>query len=83
MLATQNILLNLYDIEHLDLSKPWWHQSFVENATVYDKLYHVAGDINLTTVSYRYAIFFLIKLCPTSMSKTPLFAGRRRQVDAR
>ena len=58
MLATQNILFNLYDIEHLDLSKPWWHQSFVENATVYDKLYHVAGDINLTTVSYRYAIFF-------------------------
>lgn len=57
-IAQQNVLYNLNDIEYLDLSKPWWHQMFIENAEVYGKLYAISGDINLTTVSYRSALFF-------------------------
>ncbi len=57
-MASQGILLNLYDVELLNLEKPWWHQSFIENATIFGKLYTVGGDINLTTVSYRSALFF-------------------------
>ena len=58
MIASEKVLYNLNDLDYLDLSKPWWHQKFIENAEVYGKLYSVAGDINLTTVSYRVALFF-------------------------
>lgn len=57
-IAVQNVLYNLNDLNYLDLSKPWWHQMFIENAEVYGKLYAVSGDINLSTVSYRMAMFF-------------------------
>lgn len=58
IIAQQNVLYNLYDLEYLDLSKPWWHQKYIENAEVYGKLYSIAGDIALTTISFRYALFF-------------------------
>ncbi len=57
-LALGGVLMNLYDVENLDLSKPWWHQRFIDTATVYGKLYQVTGDICLSAVSYRYAMFF-------------------------
>ncbi len=57
-IAIQNVLYNLNDIKYLDLTKPWWHQMFIENAEIYGKLYAVSGDINLSTVSYRMAMFF-------------------------
>ncbi|MBQ8508326.1 MAG: hypothetical protein IJ493_00270 [Clostridia bacterium] len=58
VMATEGILMNLYDVENLSLDKPWWHQRFIDAAEVYDKLYLVAGDICLSTVSYRTAMFF-------------------------
>ncbi len=58
MLATQGVLKNLHDVEYLNLEQPWWHRLYIENAEVYGKLYTVAGDICLSTVSNRYAIFF-------------------------
>lgn len=58
MIARQNVLYNLNDLDNLDLTKPWWHQKFIENAEIYGKLYSVAGDIDLTTVTYRSALFF-------------------------
>ena len=58
MIASEKVLYNLKDLGNLDLSKPWWHQSFIENAEIYGKLYAVAGDIDISTVSYRRALFF-------------------------
>ena len=58
MIARQNVLYNLNELPNLDLSKPWWHQKYIENADVFGKLYAVAGDINLTSVSYCYSLFF-------------------------
>ena len=58
MIASEKVLYNLKDLDYINFGKPWWHQKFIENAEVYGKLYAVAGDINLTTVSYRRALFF-------------------------
>lgn len=58
MIAIENVLYNLNDVENLDLTKPWWHQKFIGNAEVYGKLFSVAGDINLTSVSYRGCLYF-------------------------
>ena len=65
MIAQQNVLYNLNDLDNIDLSKPWWHQHFIENAEIYGKLYAVAGDIDLTTISYRSALFFNKTLAET------------------
>lgn len=58
MIASQNVFCNLHEIEHLDLSNPWWRSLFVENAGIYGKLYTASGDICLTTVSGIQALFF-------------------------
>ncbi len=58
MLAVDGVYMNLYDMPYFDSEKPWWHQNYIETATVYDKLYSVVGDINLTTVTYRRGVFF-------------------------
>ncbi|MBO5218517.1 MAG: hypothetical protein J6C52_03740 [Clostridia bacterium] len=57
-LASEGVYMNLYELEHLNLAKPWWHQAFVESATVYDKLFSVSGDIILSYVSCRYGMYF-------------------------
>nr|MBQ4318832.1 hypothetical protein [Clostridia bacterium] len=56
--SSQGLLYNMLDVPHLDLDAPWWHSRFIENAEVYGKLYMLAGDINLTATSMRYAMFF-------------------------
>ncbi len=58
LLTSQGAMMNLHDVENLDLSKPWWHKDFAEKAEVYGKLYAIAGDICLTTVTKRGALFF-------------------------
>ena len=49
-------LLTLTD--SIDLSAPWWSSSWVENATVFDKLFYVTGDVSLTMWEELYAVFF-------------------------
>lgn len=49
-------LLGLGDSINLDA--PWWSASWVENATVYDKLFFVTGDVSLTMWEELYAVFF-------------------------
>ncbi len=56
--SSQGLLYNLFEVPHLDLDKPWWHQRFIDNAEVYGKLYMLAGDITLTSTSMRFAMFF-------------------------
>lgn len=73
MIARQNVLYNLNDLDNLDLTKPWWHQKFIENAEIYGKLYSVAGDIDLTTVTYRAALFFNKNLAETYLPDENLY----------
>lgn len=49
---------NLRDISTLDLSNPWWSQSFNEHATMYDVQFLTTGDLALTMWEGLYAVFF-------------------------
>lgn len=44
--------------DSINLSAPWWSESWVENATVYGKLFYVTGDVSLTMWEELYAVFF-------------------------
>lgn len=43
-LTLEGAFLNLYDIDHMDFSKPWWSEQMIDEMTVRDQLYLV-GDI--------------------------------------
>lgn len=46
-LARQQMLLNLYDIETITLTDPWWDENVVGNFTLFgDTLYQISGDFN-------------------------------------
>ena len=58
VIVQEGVLANLLELPNIDLSKPWWHQKFIEASSAYGKLYSVAGDIDLTTISFRSTLFF-------------------------
>ncbi|MHB1154162.1 MAG: hypothetical protein ACYCWE_20525 [Eubacteriales bacterium] len=37
--------VNLYNLEYVDLTKPWYDQMMINNATILDQLYYVTGDM--------------------------------------
>ena len=61
-LAPQNLYYNLNDVStqygdgYLDLEKPWWNQSIVDDCTMYGVLYFLGGDL---TVSETYGTHLL------------------------
>jgi len=57
-LIQENMYLNLFNVDNIDLAQPWWHQMYIECASVYGKLYAVTGDITLSSVSRRKAMFY-------------------------
>lgn len=57
-LAPEGLLYNVLDMLYLDLSMPWWNNSFAEELTLYDQLYYLEGDLNLSTVKSLRSVFF-------------------------
>ena len=57
--ASKGLLYDLMDpgCEYLDLSKPWWPDSLINEATVNDKLYFVSGDISANALYMMYTVF--------------------------
>lgn len=57
-LATGGFMYNLNELPYLDLDKPWWNQNFIDEITLYDKLYYIVGDLSLTATQCTNAMFF-------------------------
>jgi hypothetical protein len=57
-LAVEGLYYNVLDLPHLELSKPWWNQSIVDELTLFDTLYFLAGDICVTEIAEGIAFFF-------------------------
>ena len=57
-LASQGLYMNLLDMKYLDLDKPWWNQSLIENATINDCLYMATGDIAISSIAMMAAIAY-------------------------
>ena len=57
-LSSQGLFTNLYDVEHINTEKPWWHSMYIENAELYGNLYTLVGDISLSAVSDIFCLFF-------------------------
>lgn len=57
-LGIDGFFRNLYDLEGLDPSSPWWAKGFVDNNTVNNCLFFIAGDLSLTMWESMYGFFF-------------------------
>lgn len=62
--ALQNLYYNLNDVSvqngdgYIDLEKPWWNQSIIEDCTMYDVLYFLCGDLSVSGTSGAHLIWF-------------------------
>lgn len=45
-IAQSDMAYNLYDMEFIDLSNPWWEQSSVKDLSIGDNLYFATGDFS-------------------------------------
>ena len=44
-LAVEGMLLDLHDVAHIDLTKPWWSQSMNETFSIANRQFYATGDI--------------------------------------
>ena len=60
----QGLFYNVWDLTamneggYLDLSKPWWNQSFVNECTVYGALYFLGGDLTASETYGTHLVWF-------------------------
>ncbi|MBQ9544619.1 MAG: hypothetical protein IJV00_05795 [Clostridia bacterium] len=75
---------NLKDVEDgssLDLSKPWWNQFYVSEATLNNQIYTVTGDLSVSSNSYAGCIFFNKRLADEHLSAWGGAAGLYKLVE--
>lgn len=53
----QGILRDVASISTLDLSKPWWHQGFNEEASFHGRQFLISGAANLSSIRFLFATF--------------------------
>jgi len=64
-------LVDLYDLNYIDLEKPWWSHTFNEEAEIMDGLYVTTGSLSLSLTRYLFAIFYNKHLAEVNSSKFP------------
>ncbi|MBO4220115.1 MAG: hypothetical protein J5933_04240 [Clostridia bacterium] len=66
-----NYLQDLYDIDYLDFSAPWWSQLFINEADIAGHLFLTTGSLALSTKKFIYALFFNKKLAEDYSASYP------------
>lgn len=49
---------NLLEVGNLYLDQPYWNQSYINEAELYNQLYLAVGDMSLTAIQNTFCIFF-------------------------
>ena len=57
MSSLDNLYVNLYDIPHLDFSRPWWNKYSVDEMTVLGQMYLGSSAMSYTSFAQSNAIF--------------------------
>nr|MBQ4319232.1 hypothetical protein [Clostridia bacterium] len=70
-LGTDGLLYDLYELEHIDTTKPWWSQSVTKHLSIMGKLFFTVGDISLIDNDGIGAIGFNKKLLENYNLESP------------
>ena len=57
-MAVEGLFYDLLTIDTLNPQNPWWAESYVENNTVYDRLYMIAGDVSISVWKAIFVCYF-------------------------
>ena len=57
-LSIEGLFVDLYDLDYLDLSQPWWVQTLITDLDIAGTLNFLTGDIALTLLKAAYVIYF-------------------------
>jgi len=55
---TSDLLLDLYTVDYLELSSPWWDQAVVRDFELNDRIYFITGDISPNVNIRTYVMCF-------------------------
>ena len=58
VLIIENMYLNLLDLDYLDFTQPWWASDFMDEVTINDQCYLMAGEASLTMIQSMYLLFY-------------------------
>ena len=50
-LAVEGLYYNVLDLPYIAFEQPWWNDSIIEEVTLFDTLYYLAGDICITQIA--------------------------------
>ena len=65
------ILLDLYTLDNINLSKPWWSSKFNAEAEIDNELYFTTGSLSLTLMQYLFAVYYNKELVKDYEQKYP------------
>lgn len=72
MCASKGYCLNLLDSEYLDVEKPWWPNSLVEESKIGEKLYYASGDISTNLLYNMTALLYNKRLLQDNHLESPV-----------
>lgn len=71
-LVTQNLFLDLNQLEYLNFENPWWNQAYKENLTIGGKTYLAFGDLFFEAAIYNVHLMYFNKdLCDENNIEYP------------
>ena len=56
--ALEGLFVNVYDIPHLDFTKPWWSKATLESMTVADQMYMMFNNISYNNLASTRVMYF-------------------------
>ena len=56
--ALEGLFVNVYDIPHLDFTKPWWPAATTESMTVADQMYMMFNNISYNNLASTRVMYF-------------------------
>ena len=65
ILSTEKLFDNLLDYEYINVDKPYWNRSIVDELQIHDTLYFLCGDISLLMLQSAYSMAMNAKVADT------------------
>ncbi|MBQ7338481.1 MAG: hypothetical protein IJW40_08530 [Clostridia bacterium] len=66
-----NLLYDINEVPHIDLSQPWWNENSIDNFQINDKIYMATGAITNRYVYSPYAVLFNQQLIDDAALDSP------------
>jgi len=57
-LATEKHLMDLYELDHVDFSKPWWSSDAINELAIANHTYFAVGDATISNIGIAMCIFY-------------------------